>query len=132
MSTAMSAATTAVTLANRIEVHDPDGARRGARGARCLRRAARHGRCRGRRRGAQRGWRGEQCINLLAPEAPTSPGVRALLAAEIGTPAAEGHIGAVNRWFAGTRHIDEVEALCVELLKRCSAAAMPITACAQR
>src|SRR5882724_6675235 len=63
-------------------------------------------------------WRGEQCINLLAPEAPTSPGVRALLAAEIGTRAAEGHIGPVNRWFAGTRHIDEVEALCVELLKR--------------
>jgi len=63
-------------------------------------------------------WRGEECINLLAPEAPTSPSVRALLAAEIGTRAAEGHIGAVNRWFAGTRHIDEVEALCVELLKR--------------
>jgi glycine hydroxymethyltransferase len=63
-------------------------------------------------------WRGESCINLLAPEAPTSPGVRALLAAEIGTRAAEGHIGAVNRWFAGTRHIDEVEALCVELLKQ--------------
>ena len=35
-----------------------------------------------------------------------------------GTRAAEGHIGAVNRWFAGTRHIDEIEALCVELLKR--------------
>src|SRR6185437_3064496 len=65
-----------------------------------------------------RRWRGEQCINLLAPEAPTSPGVRALLASEIGTRAAEGHIGPVNRWFAGTRHIDEVEALCVELLKR--------------
>jgi glycine hydroxymethyltransferase len=63
-------------------------------------------------------WRGEECINLLAPEAPTSPGVRALLGAEIGTRAAEGHIGRVNRWFAGTRHIDEVEALCVELLKR--------------
>ncbi len=63
-------------------------------------------------------WRGEQCINLLAPEAPTSPGVRALLAAEIGTRAAEGHIGPVNRWFAGTRHIDEVEALAVELLKK--------------
>ncbi len=63
-------------------------------------------------------WRGRQCINLLAPEAPTSPGVRALLASEIGTRAAEGHIGPVNRWFAGTRHIDEVEALCVELLKR--------------
>jgi glycine hydroxymethyltransferase len=63
-------------------------------------------------------WRGEQCINLLAPEAPTSPSVRALLASEIGTRAAEGHIGPVNRWFAGTRHIDEVEALCVELMKR--------------
>src|SRR6266498_3358543 len=49
-------------------------------------------------------WRGRQCINLLA--------------AEVGTRAAEGHIGAINRWFAGTRHIDEIEALCVELLKQ--------------
>lgn len=68
-------------------------------------------------------WRGKRCINLLAPEAPTSPTVRALLSSEIGTRAAEGHIGRVNRWFAGTQHIDEVEALCVELLKlafRCS------------
>lgn len=63
-------------------------------------------------------WRGRQCINLLAPEAPTSPAVRALLASEVGTRAAEGHIGAVNRWFAGTRYIDEIEALCVELLKK--------------
>jgi glycine hydroxymethyltransferase len=63
-------------------------------------------------------WRGRRCLNLLAPEAPTSPAVRGLLAAEVGTRAAEGHIGAVNRWFAGTRHIDEIEALCVELLKR--------------
>ncbi len=63
-------------------------------------------------------WRGEQCINLLAPEAPTSPTVRALLAAEVGTRAAEGHIGKVNRWFAGTQNIDEIEALCVELLKK--------------
>src|SRR4030066_418774 len=62
-------------------------------------------------------WRGEQCINLLAPEAPTSPTVRALLSAEVGTRAAEGHIGKVNRWFAGTKYIDEIEALCVELLK---------------
>ena len=68
-------------------------------------------------------WRGQRCLNLLAPEAPTSPAVRALLSSEIGTRAAEGHIGRVNRWFAGTQHIDEVEALCVELLKvafRCS------------
>src|SRR5215472_6154998 len=63
-------------------------------------------------------WRGRQCLNLLAPEAPTSPAVRALLAAEVGIRAAEGHIGTVNRWFAGTRYIDEIEALCVELLKR--------------
>jgi glycine hydroxymethyltransferase len=63
-------------------------------------------------------WRGRQCLNLLAPEAPTSPAVRAMLAAEVGTRAAEGHIGPVQRWFAGTRYIDEIEALCVELLKR--------------
>ncbi len=63
-------------------------------------------------------WRGRRCINLLAPEAPTSPAVRRLLSAEIGTRAAEGHIGRVNRWFAGTQYIDEVESLCTELLKR--------------
>src|SRR5437868_1822239 len=63
-------------------------------------------------------WRGRRCLNLLAPEAPTSPTVRALLSAEVGTRAAEGHIGALNRWFAGTRYIDEIEALCVELLKK--------------
>lgn len=59
-------------------------------------------------------WRSKRCINLLAPEAPSSPTVRALLSAEVGTRAAEGHIGAVNRWFTGTRHIDEIEALCIE------------------
>jgi len=63
-------------------------------------------------------WRGKQCINLLAPEAPTSPTVRALLSSEVGIRAAEGHIGAVNRWFVGTQYIDEIEALCMELLKR--------------
>ncbi len=62
-------------------------------------------------------WRGKRCLNLLAPEALTSPTVRALLSAEVGTRAAEGHIGPVNRWFAGTQHIDEIEALCIELLK---------------
>lgn len=63
-------------------------------------------------------WRGHQCINLLAPEAPTSPTVRALLASEVGIRAAEGHIGALNRWFVGTQYIDEIEALCIELLKQ--------------
>src|SRR6516225_426201 len=63
-------------------------------------------------------WRGKRCINLLAPEALTSPTVRGLLSSEVGTRAAEGHIGPVNRWFAGTQHIDEIEALCIELLKK--------------
>jgi glycine hydroxymethyltransferase len=63
-------------------------------------------------------WRGNECINLLAPEAPTSPGVRALLASEIGTRAAKGNIGPDHRFFAGTRYIDEVESLCLELLKK--------------
>src|SRR5437588_4496763 len=63
-------------------------------------------------------WRGKRCLNLLAPEAPTSPAVRALLSSEVGIRAAEGHIGTANRWFAGTQYIDEIEALCVELLKK--------------
>jgi glycine hydroxymethyltransferase len=68
--------------------------------------------------GRNEAWRGQRCINLLAPEAPTSPTVRALLSAEVGTRAAEGHIGALNRWFVGTQYIDEIEALCIELLKK--------------
>ena len=63
-------------------------------------------------------WRGSECLNLLAPEAPASPLVRQLLASEVGTRAAEGHIGSRQRWFAGTKYIDEIEALCVELLKK--------------
>ncbi len=106
------------TFSNRIEVHDRDA----LAAARAVLDACADAKAMGDAVkdavGRNATWRGEQCINLLAPEAPTSPGVRALLAAEIGTRAAEGHIGKVNRWFAGTRHIDEVEALCVELLKR--------------
>src|SRR5215510_10117587 len=110
--------TRTTAAANRIEIHDKDA----LAAARAVLDACAEPRAMGEAVVAavarNAAWRGEQCINLLAPEAPTSPGVRALLAAEIGTRAAEGHIGAVNRWFAGTRHIDEVEALCVELLKR--------------
>lgn len=61
-------------------------------------------------------WRGRQCINLLAPEALMSPTARRLLSSELSQRAGEGEIG--NRWFAGTRYIDELEALCVELAKR--------------
>jgi glycine hydroxymethyltransferase len=63
-------------------------------------------------------WRGAECLNLLAPEAPMSPTVRALLSAEVGQRAAEGHIGSRQRWFAGTRYIDEIESLAIELLKK--------------
>jgi glycine hydroxymethyltransferase len=42
-------------------------------------------------------WRGQRCINLLAPEAPTSPTVRALLSAEVGIRAAEGRHAARRR-----------------------------------
>jgi glycine hydroxymethyltransferase len=63
-------------------------------------------------------WRGTECINLLAPEALVSPTVQRLLSSEVGQRAAEGHIGSVNRWFAGTKYIDEIESLCVELLKK--------------
>src|SRR5688500_19819291 len=48
-------------------------------------------------------WRGNECINLLAPEALVSPTVQALLAAEVGQRAAEGHIGPVNRDRKSTR-----------------------------
>ena len=66
---------------NRIEVHDRDALAQAAR-ARRLGRRARHGRGLKDAVGRNAQWRGEECINLLAPEAPTSPGVRALLAAE--------------------------------------------------
>ncbi|PHN30235.1 serine hydroxymethyltransferase [Pseudomonas sp. ICMP 460] len=62
-------------------------------------------------------WRGQQCINLVAAESPTSPCVRALLSSEVGTRASGGHIGRDNRFFSGMKHIDELESLCVELLK---------------
>ena len=61
-------------------------------------------------------WRGKQCINLLAPEALISPTARKLLSSELCQRAGEGEIG--DRWFAGTRYIDELEALCVELAKK--------------
>jgi len=63
-------------------------------------------------------WRGRRCVNLIAAESPTSPAVRALLAAEVGTRASGGHIGPLARCFAGMGTIDELEALCIELLKK--------------
>jgi len=62
-------------------------------------------------------WRRRRCVNLIAAESPTSPMVRALLAAEVGTRASGGHIGPISRCFPGMRYIDEIEAICIELLK---------------
>lgn len=62
-------------------------------------------------------WRGQQCVNLVAAESPTSLAARALLSSEVGTRASGGHIGRDNRFFSGMRCIDELEALCIELLK---------------
>src|SRR5260221_4865511 len=51
-------------------------------------------------------WRGKQCLNLLAPEAPTSPAGRALLSTEVGTRAGEGRIGPINPWLTGAKYIN--------------------------
>lgn len=63
-------------------------------------------------------WRGHECINLVAAESPTSLSVRALLASGVGTRASGGDIGPSNRFFSGMKYIDELESLCVELLKK--------------
>jgi len=67
---------------NRIEVHDPDtlGAARAVLDACTDARAMGEAVKAAVERNAR--WRGEQCINLLAPEAPTSPAVRALLSSD--------------------------------------------------
>lgn len=63
-------------------------------------------------------WRGRQCLNLVAAEAPTSPAVRAMLAAEVGMRASGGAIGRTRRWFSAMSVVDDLEALAVELLKQ--------------
>ncbi|GAA4663810.1 MULTISPECIES: serine hydroxymethyltransferase [Amycolatopsis] len=63
-------------------------------------------------------WRGRRCVNLVAAEAPTSPLVRRVLSSEAGTRASGGAIGRDRRWFSAMAVLDELEALCVELLKR--------------
>lgn len=68
-------------------------------------------------------WRGRRCVNLVAAESPTSPAVRALLSAEVGTRASGGHIGPLTRCFPGLGVVDEIEALCIELLKQAFGAA---------
>lgn len=62
-------------------------------------------------------WRNHDCVNLIAAESPTSPRVRELLASELGNRASGGHIGPESRCFPGMRYMDEIEAICIELMK---------------
>jgi len=103
---------------NEIEVHDPEILARARAVLDACRSAQEMGQAVLDAVARNEEWRGQRCINLLAPEAPTSPAARALLSSEVGIRAAEGHIGALNRWFVGTQYIDEIEALCIELLKQ--------------
>jgi len=63
-------------------------------------------------------WRGRQCLNLVAAESPTSNLVRKLLSSEVGIRASGGHIGRQNRFFVGMDFVDELEAICIQMLKR--------------
>ena len=63
-------------------------------------------------------WRGQECLNMVAADAPTTPIVRSLLSSEIGCRGTGGHIGRMNRCFAGMKYIDEIESLCIALLKK--------------
>lgn len=62
-------------------------------------------------------YRDNQCINLIAAEAPTSPLVRKCLSSSFGYRASGGHIGKTSRCFPGMYFVDQIEAICIELLK---------------
>jgi glycine hydroxymethyltransferase len=63
-------------------------------------------------------WRENQCINLQAAEGPMSLAARKLLASPLSSRTAAGEIGQGKRIFAGTKYIDEIEALCHAACKR--------------
>lgn len=63
-------------------------------------------------------FRAASCINLVAAEAPSSTYVRRFLATDLGARASGGAIGRANRYFTGLDHADEIEALCIALLKQ--------------
>ncbi len=62
-------------------------------------------------------WRSKQCINLVAAEGAMSPMAKSLLASDLCVRTAGGHIGAEQRYFAGTHWIDEMEAYAYESIK---------------
>lgn len=56
-------------------------------------------------------------INLVAADGPMSARVRSYLSSELGARASGGAIGRDNRVFTGLDHADEIEALCIALLR---------------
>ncbi|MFM2661505.1 serine hydroxymethyltransferase [Vibrio chagasii] len=56
-------------------------------------------------------------INLVAAEGPMSLQARQLLSCDLGSRASGGSIGRNNRFFTGLDQADEIEALCIVLLK---------------
>jgi glycine hydroxymethyltransferase len=68
---------------------------------------------------AQDRWRGSETINLIASENAQSPAVRELQNNDFMARYAEGHPnkdGEVNRYYQGTRYIDEIETMAREEL----------------
>ncbi|MCU0275557.1 MAG: serine hydroxymethyltransferase [Acidobacteria bacterium] len=62
----------------------------------------------------QNEWRGTQCVNLIASENTPSPAVRSIQLNDFMGRYAEGHpnaAGKINRYYQGTRFIDEIETM---------------------
>ncbi len=62
----------------------------------------------------QNEWRGRQCVNLIASENTPSPAVRSIQLNDFMGRYAEGHPNTpdkINRYYQGTRYIDEVETM---------------------
>ncbi|MEM3612816.1 MAG: serine hydroxymethyltransferase, partial [Candidatus Bathyarchaeia archaeon] len=62
--------------------------------------------------GKHENWRGKECLNLIPSENVMSPAVRALLSSELGH-----RYTARNRFYMGTKFMDEIEQFGEELAK---------------
>ncbi len=68
----------------------------------------------------QNEWRGKQCINLIASENTPSQAVRSIQLNDFMGRYAEGHPNTadkINRYYQGTRFIDEIETMAVREMK---------------
>ncbi|CAM3010765.1 serine hydroxymethyltransferase [Legionella steigerwaltii] len=61
-------------------------------------------------------WRTQKCINLVAAESSLSQVARSLLACDLSTRTAGGHIGKKNRYFMASEYIDQLESICHVLM----------------